>query len=116
VICHADFHAWNVLIERSGDFVVVDWDETLLAPRERDLMFVDGGVGDLDTKGFAFYAGYGPVEMDPVVMAYFRHDWVVQELADYWRRVFLMGDVGDGTRAQALDLFAGMFEPTRQRG
>jgi spectinomycin phosphotransferase len=109
VICHADFHAWNVLVQPSGDFVVVDWDETLLAPRERDLMFVDGGVGDLDTDGSVFYSGYGHGEIDPMVMAYYRFDWVLQELASYWRRVF-QSDVGDDTRAQAVRLFASMVE------
>lgn len=110
VICHADIHAWNVLVERSGEFVVVDWDETLLAPRERDLMFVDGGVGGLQNDGRAFFAGYGPVEVDPVVMAYYRFDWVVQELASYGDRV-LASDVGDATRAEAVDLLVSLFEP-----
>lgn len=110
VICHADIHAWNVLVDRSGEFVVVDWDETLLAPRERDLMFVDGGVGGLQNDGRAFFAGYGPIEVDPVVMAYYRFDWVVQELASYGDRV-LASDVGDATRAEAVDLLVSLFEP-----
>ena len=110
VICHADIHAWNVLVERSGEFVVVDWDETLLAPRERDLMFVDGGVGGLRNDGRAFFAGYGPVEVDPVVMAYYRFDWVVQELASYGDRILMPG-VGDATRAEAVDFLVSLFEP-----
>ena len=110
VICHADIHAWNVLVERSGEFVVVDWDETLLAPRERDLMFVDGGVGGLQNDGRAFFAGYGPVEVDPVVMAYYRFDWVVQELASYGDRVLTSG-VGDATKAEAVDLLVSLFDP-----
>ena len=111
VICHADFHSWNVLVDPSGDFVVVDWDETLLAPPERDLMFVDGGVGNIDAEGSAFYAGYGEVEIDPVVIAYYRFDWVVQELADYGRRVFRMPDLGEDTRADAVDKIAEVFGP-----
>ena len=110
VVCHADIHAWNLLIERSGGFVVVDWDETLLAPRERDLMFVDGGVGGLANDARAFFAGYGRVEVDPVVMAYYRFDWVVQELASYGDQVLAPG-VGDATRARAVDLLVSLFEP-----
>jgi spectinomycin phosphotransferase len=110
VICHADIHAWNVLVEGSGEFVVVDWDEALLAPRERDLMFVDGGVGGLENDGPAFFAGYGHVEIDPVVMAYYRFDWVVQELASYGDRVLTPG-VGEATRAEAVDLLVSLFEP-----
>jgi spectinomycin phosphotransferase len=111
VICHADIHTWNVLVEPSGDFVIVDWDETLLAPRERDLMFVDGGIGGLDNDGPAFFAGYGGIQIDPVLIAYYRFDWVAQELADYGRRVFLTPGLGDGTRAEAVDFLVGMFEP-----
>jgi spectinomycin phosphotransferase len=110
VICHADIHAWNVLIERSGEFVVVDWDEALLAPRERDLMFVDGGVGGLANDSRAFFAGYGHVEIDPVVIAYYRFDWVVQELASYGDCVLMPG-VGDATKAEAVDLLVSLFEP-----
>jgi spectinomycin phosphotransferase len=110
VICHADIHAWNVLVEPSGEFVVVDWDEALLAPRERDLMFVDGGVGGLANDRRAFFAGYGHVEIDPVVMAYYRFDWVVQELASYGDCVLIPG-VGDVTKEQAVDLLESLFEP-----
>jgi spectinomycin phosphotransferase len=90
--------------------VVVDWDEALLAPRERDLMFVDGGVGGLENDGPAFFAGYGDVEIDPVVMAYYRFDWVVQELASFGDRVLTPG-VGEATRAEAVDLLVSLFEP-----
>lgn len=111
VICHADIHAWNVLVQASGDFVVVDWDEALMAPRERDLMFVRGGVGGIDNDLSGFFEGYGDVDIDPVLIAFYRFDWVVQELADYGRRVFLMPELGDESRAAANDLFAGLFDP-----
>jgi spectinomycin phosphotransferase len=110
VICHADFHAWNVLVEPAGGFVVVDWDEALIAPRERDLMFVSGDIADLDPTGHDFYAGYGDVEVDRALLAYYRWDWVLQEVADYHRRVF-DPELGDAIRAEAFDYFAGLFGP-----
>jgi Ser/Thr protein kinase RdoA (MazF antagonist) len=45
VLCHADLHTWNVLVDSVGDLWIADWDEAVLAPRERDLMFVVGGIG-----------------------------------------------------------------------
>jgi spectinomycin phosphotransferase len=73
-------------------------------------MFVDGGPGpprDAD----AFFAGYGDVEIDPVVIAYYRFEWVVEELADYGRRTFLMPELGDSTKTEAVELFMTIFEP-----
>jgi spectinomycin phosphotransferase len=110
VICHADFHAWNVLIDEPRDFVVVDWDETVLAPPERDLMFVSGDIADLDPDGTDFYAGYGVVEIDRSLIAYYRFDWVLQELTDYHRRVFDR-NLGTATRTQALAFFTDLFGP-----
>jgi spectinomycin phosphotransferase len=61
VICHADIHAWNVLVTPEGDIVIVDWDSTMLAPRERDLMFVDGVAGGHAVDPTAFFEGYGDI-------------------------------------------------------
>jgi spectinomycin phosphotransferase len=45
VLCHSDIHADNLLIDPTGRLYIVDWDNPILAPKERDLMFVGGGVG-----------------------------------------------------------------------
>jgi spectinomycin phosphotransferase len=45
VLCHADLHSWNVLVDADQQLWLVDWDEAILAPKERDLMFVVGGIG-----------------------------------------------------------------------
>jgi spectinomycin phosphotransferase len=110
VICHADFHAWNVLIDPTGAMHVVDWDEALLAPRERDLMFVSGDIADIDPAGEDFYRGYGEVEIDAALIAYYRFDWALQEVADYHRRVFDIA-LRDETRAEALEYFVELFGP-----
>jgi hypothetical protein len=47
--------------------MIVDWDDPVLAPRERDLMFVGAGVGgawNREDESAAFYRGYGPVTVD----------------------------------------------------
>jgi len=83
---------------------VVDWDGLLLAPRERDLMFV---TGEERTR---FLEGYGPATLDRTVLAYYRWEWVVQELADYGTRV-LDDRLGEQTRRQAVTEFARLFAP-----
>jgi spectinomycin phosphotransferase len=110
VICHADFHAWNVLVETSGAIHIVDWDEVVYAPPERDLMFVSGDIADIDPAGGDFSEGYGEMAIDRALIAYYRFDWVLQELADYHRRVF-DPTLGERTRAEALAYFVDLFGP-----
>ena len=112
VPCHADLHSANVLVRRDGRLVVVDWDETLLAPPERDLMFVRGAaVIDpvTDDEAAAFETGYGSSVTDPELIAWYRIDWAVQDLADFARRVLLDPAAGPATRARAAELFLGQF-------
>jgi len=104
VLCHGDLHTANLLVEQRGRLAVVDWDGVLLAPRERDLMFV---AGDHRAR---FLEGYGPVTLDPTIVAYYRWEWVVQELADYGGRV-LDDRLGAETRRQAVAEFRGLFAP-----
>ena len=68
VPCHADIHAGNVLVDARGRLHLLDLDTLLLAPRERDLMFIGAGVAGhwRDAQEAAwFYEGYGPQQPDP---------------------------------------------------
>jgi len=47
VLCHTDIHGGNMLIDKNDEFFIVDWDAPLLAPKERDLMFVGGGIDEI---------------------------------------------------------------------
>ena len=109
VICHADSHAWNVLVTLEGDIVIVDWDSAMLAPRERDLMFVDGVAGGHEADPDAFFAGYDDVELDPDVMAYYRVEWAVQDLAGFGTQVVLDPGAGDVTRADGVAAIASIL-------
>jgi spectinomycin phosphotransferase len=117
VLCHADLHAANVLVGAGGGLSIVDWDEVVLAPPERDLMFVRGsaiaGIVS-DREATAFETGYGSSqagEADPLLIAWYRIDWAVQDIADFARRVILDPALGTATRANALALFKSSFEP-----
>jgi spectinomycin phosphotransferase len=43
IVCHSDIHAGNVLIDTNNNIYIVDWDNPILAPKERDLIFIGGG-------------------------------------------------------------------------
>jgi spectinomycin phosphotransferase len=114
VLCHADLHTWNVLVDADGQPWIVDWDEATLAPRERDLMFMVGGIGhglvrpgDTDR----FFQGYGRVAVDPRLLAYYRIAWAVQDVAAYGEQALLLPAAGEATRRAAVDGFVDLFRP-----
>jgi spectinomycin phosphotransferase len=112
VLCHADFHAANVLVNADGTLSIVDWDELVHAPPERDLMFVRGSaIAEVVTDGQAdaFERGYGSAAVDPLLIAYYRIDWAVQDVAGFADQV-LFGQLTDpAARARAATLFDGQF-------
>lgn len=114
VLCHADMHPWNVLIDASEYLWLVDWDEAILAPKERDLMFVVGGIGGDGVSPAAtnsFLAGYGDAAIDPVALAYYRYAWAVQDIAAFGEQILLLPDQSEATRRDALRYFVGQFAP-----
>jgi len=111
VVCHADLHAGNVLVGSDGALAIVDWDELMLAPKERDLMFVGGGIGGVWNTAYEeklFYGGYGKAEIDPVVLAYYRYERIVADIAAYAEQIFGMQGSADD-RAQGLHELMGQF-------
>ena len=109
VLCHADIHRANIILDAAGALHIVDWDDTVLAPKERDLMFFidDGFSADASD---AFLTGYGDAAVDPLALAYYKTDWVMQEFADYGERVFLTNELSADELALATREFARLFE------
>jgi spectinomycin phosphotransferase len=115
VLCHADLHAWNVLLRADDELAIVDWDDPIFAPKERDLMFIGAGIGgiwDTAREVALFYQGYGPVEIDPIALAYYRYERIVADLAAYGEEIFgAQGSVED--RENGLRQVIGQFQPNR---
>jgi spectinomycin phosphotransferase len=114
VLCHGDLHAWNILLDDERGLLVVDWVEAVLAPLERDLMFVVGGIGsDLVNPSETqwFFEGYGEAVIDQRALAYYRCAWAVQDIGSYAGCIFQMPSASDATRRAALDGFASTLAP-----
>ena len=100
VLCHADLHTWNVMIDGDGELWLIDWDEVIRAPKERDLMFVVGGISTSLIQPHEtewFFEGYGETTVDPLALSYYRHAWAVQDIGSYGEASLLSPSAG--TRA-----------------
>jgi spectinomycin phosphotransferase len=113
VICHSDLHPGNLLIGADDALAIVDWDEPTLAPRERDLLFVGGGMGgtwNTPAEDALFYQGYGHSSIDPLVLSYFHYERIVADFVAYANELLsVLGSVEDRTRS--LRLISSQFEP-----
>jgi spectinomycin phosphotransferase len=116
VLCHADMHAGNILIDTSGVLYIVDWDTLILAPKERDLMFIGGGlmnnVRSADEEIHLFYQGYGETKINPVALAYYRNERIVQDISVYCRDI-LLTDEGGEDREVGYRQLAYQFQPNQ---
>ena len=114
ILCHADIHAWNLLIDDNDAFYMVDWDTLIFAPKERDLMFVGGGLGGNGhtprEEEDLFYQGYGQTQINPIAMAYYRYERIIEDIAVYCGQIFL-SDEGGEDRKQSLEYLKSNFLP-----
>jgi spectinomycin phosphotransferase len=113
VLCHSDIHAGNVLIDESHALYIVDWDDPILAPKERDLMFIGGGVANVwnnPEEEKLFYRGYGEVSINRKLIAYYRADRILVDIAEY-SQLLLFSSEGGEDRAIHYKHTVDMFEP-----
>jgi spectinomycin phosphotransferase len=75
-------------------------------------MFIGGGIikwSDPQETAL-FYQGYGDTAIDPVALAYYRHERIVEDIAVYCEEILLTdGDSED--RKVGLRQLSGQFEP-----
>lgn len=113
VLCHSDLHAGNLLIQNEQEFYIVDWDSPVRAPKECDLMFAGAGLsrnwpGEREAQ--LFYQGYGPAQVDPMALAYYRYERIVTDVAAFCEEI-LTSNEGEQDRRQALHYLSGNFAP-----
>jgi len=111
-LCHSDIHGGNVLID-DDTIYIVDWDDPIMAPKERDLMFIGGGVANVWNKPHEealFYKGYGKIEINMTILTYYRHERIVEDIAEYGQKL-LLTTAGGEDRSEMYKHFIDMFEP-----
>ncbi len=99
VFCHADLHPANLIRDSDGHVFVIDWDDVMLAPKERDFIFVREAGAE------AFWQGYGQPQVDWIALTYYRWERVVQDVIACAEDMFFKDDLGEETRADIAGLF-----------
>lgn len=113
-LCHADIHTGNVLVDADSQVWIVDWDETILAPRERDLMFAVGGISSqlvTPRESALFLHGYGAVTIDQLALTYYRYVWAVSDIWAYAETVCQRSDLSQPLRLAEVEMFRSLFAP-----
>jgi spectinomycin phosphotransferase len=111
VICHADLHPANLLRAPSGHVFVIDWDDVMLAPRERDFIFVgDPPVDDSAQQAIPpFFQGYGETKVDWVALTYYCYERVIQDVVSFAQEICFREDLGEEFKADGTQLFHAML-------
>jgi spectinomycin phosphotransferase len=113
VLCHTDIHGGNILISDTGELYIVDWDAPILAPKERDLMFIGGGIDEIwktKREEAVFYEGYGKTDINLSALAYYRYERVIEDLVVICEQL-LSTDEGGADRERSYGWFTSNFEP-----
>jgi len=114
VLCHTDLHGGNILISNTGDLLyIVDWDDPILAHKERDLMFIGGGIDEIwksEREEAMFYEGYGKTDINLSALAYYRYERVIEDLVVICEQI-LLTDEGGADRERSYGWFTSNFQP-----
>jgi spectinomycin phosphotransferase len=112
-LCHGDIHAGNLLINQDN-FYIVDWDTIILAPKEKDLMFIGGGIGNKwknDEEIEYFYKGYGKkLRIDNNLIKYYRYERIIQDIYEFHQQIMNI-ETNEEERKLCFKLFKEQFEP-----
>jgi spectinomycin phosphotransferase len=111
VICHADLHPGNIIRTQNNQVFLIDWDDVMLAPKERDFLFVDEAPldGSAQHEQNPFFQGYGSAEIDWIALTYYRWERVVQDVIAFAQEVFFRDDLSEEAKANAVRLFRAIF-------
>jgi spectinomycin phosphotransferase len=114
VLCHSDIHAGNLLLDASDRMYLIDWDAPIFAPKERDLMSIGaslfGGWRTPQEEEELFYCGYGSTNVDPVALAYYRYERIIEDIAVECEIIF-SSDRGQEDRERELGFLISNFLP-----
>lgn len=106
VVCHGDIHGWNLMLDQNEQMYLIDWDTLILAPKERDLMFIGAGIWPShytpDEEASLFFSGYGQTEINQDAVSYYRCERIIQDIGEYCQHIFFSQD-NEADRHQSFE-------------
>ncbi len=100
VICHSEPHAWNTMIDKTGEVYLIDWDDSLYAPKEKDLNMIKDDQVKLD----GYKSVVGNFEINQEIIHYYQMEWNISEI-DAWSNSLLFEDSNDTQYEHYLEQF-----------
>jgi spectinomycin phosphotransferase len=108
VNCHGKPSPGNVLSSNSGEVYLLDWDDPIFAPKEKDLLFFKDKIEPV-MKGYSLFSK--DINIDQEVMAFYGHMWNLGEIADYGGKI-LFENHSDAQNQVWLDNLKGGWDFT----
>jgi len=84
VNCHGEPSPGNVLSSNSGEVYLLDWDDPIFAPKEKDLLFFKDNIGPV-MRGYSSFSKDNNIDQD--VMEFYGHMWNLGEIVDYGGKI-----------------------------
>ena len=105
VICHTDLHGENLMLDDSGQLYIVDWEGTVLAPREHDLFMFAEEPRFRDVFLPAYEAETGPISLNVDGLTFYSLRRWLEDLTDWILRLEagVNGDAQDADDLRELE-------------
>jgi len=84
VNCHGEPSPGNILSSDNGEIHLLDWDDPIFAPKEKDLLFFKDNVEPV-MKGYSVFSKDNIIDQD--VLEFYGHTWNLGEIAYYGGRL-----------------------------
>lgn len=105
VICHADLHPGNMIRTAQNEVFFIDWDDVMLALKERDFIFAGLDWAGDDPTAVPFFQGYGETTLDWSALTYYLAERAVTDLLVCGRDTFFTPNLSEEARLASARLF-----------
>src|SRR5207244_8389909 len=106
VKCHGEPSPGNILSSDNAEVYLLDWDEPIFAPKEKDLLFFKVNLEPV-MKGYSGFSSDTVIDQD--VLEFYGHMWNLGEITCYGSKV-LFEDYSDSQNQIWLDNLEGGWD------